>query len=60
MDAIGLFTNIKHDEGLDTLKQELNKREKRDVPTDYLVKMMEIILKKKTYLSSMKAYIDKT
>ena len=43
MDAIGLFTNIIHDEGLDTLKQELNKREKRDVPTDYLVKMMEII-----------------
>ena len=45
MDAIGLFTNIVHDEGLDAIETELNKRENQEVTTEFLVKMMEIILK---------------
>ena len=45
MDVIELFTNTIHDEGLHALKTRLDKRENPEVPTDILVKMMEIILK---------------
>ena len=45
MDAIGLYTNIPHEEGLEEMEIGLNKRVKQEVPTDFLVKMMEIILK---------------
>ena len=45
MDAIGLYTNIPHEEGLEEMEIGLNKRLNQKVPTDFLVKMMEIILK---------------
>ena len=45
MDVIGLYTNIPHDEGLEEIEIGLNKRLNQKVPTDFLVKMMEIILK---------------
>ena len=44
-DAIALFTNIKHRQGLASLKNALDKRENPKVPTNYLVSLMEIILK---------------
>ena len=46
MDALGLYINIPHDEGLEEMEIGLNKRVNQEVPTDFLVKMMEIILKK--------------
>ena len=45
MDTIGLYTNIPHDEGLEELERELNKRSNQEVPTDFFVKIIEIILK---------------
>ena len=45
MDVIGLFTNIPHNEGLMTLEDELEKRENKEIPTNFLIKIMEIILK---------------
>ena len=45
MDVKGLFTNIPHNEGLMTLEDELEKRENKEVPTNFLIKIMEIILK---------------
>ena len=44
-DVIGLFTNIKHNQGLESLENALNQRQKKYVPTDYLIKLMETILK---------------
>ena len=58
MDAIGLFTNIPHDEGLEAIEIELNKRLNQEVPTDFLVKLMDII-QKITSLSFMKDTTNK-
>ena len=44
-DVIGLYTNIKHNEGLSALKETLDKRTNKKVSTDYLILLMEIILK---------------
>ena len=43
-DVIGLFTNIIHEEGLQSIESELEKRDNPEVPTDFIVKLMEIIL----------------
>ena len=43
-DVIGLFTNIIHEEGLKATSDALDKRENKEVPTDYIVRMMEILL----------------
>ena len=44
LDAISLFTHILHKDGLTSLKEKLDERYKPKVPTDYLVKLMDIIL----------------
>ena len=43
LDAIGLYTNITHKEGFNSLKEQLNKRKTQIIPTDFLVNVMEII-----------------
>ena len=44
MDVEGLYTNITHEEGIHCMKEELNKTQKSKVTTDFIVKLMEIIL----------------
>ena len=44
MDAIGLYTNIIHNEGIACMKTELNKRKNIEVPTDFILKLLHIIL----------------
>jgi hypothetical protein len=44
-DVVGLYNNILHEEGLDSLKESLDTRDNPEVPSDYLVRLMEIILK---------------
>ena len=44
-DVEGLYNNILHEEGLQSLEEGLNERVNPDIPTDFLVKLMEIILK---------------
>ena len=48
-DVIGLFTNIKHSEGLDTLREALEKRKNIKVPTSYLIELMELLLKQNIF-----------
>ena len=43
-DAIGLYTNITHTEGLESLEEQLDKRINPKIPTEFLIKLMEIIL----------------
>ena len=43
-DVSGLFTNILHHEGLDAMHEALENRETKKVPTDFIVKLMELIL----------------
>jgi hypothetical protein len=45
IDVVGLYTNIPHDEGLDTFKEALDKREDKTVTTDLLVEMLSKVLK---------------
>ena len=44
-DIVGLYNNIPHDEGMESLEEGLDKRYNPEIPTDYLMKLMEIILK---------------
>ena len=44
MDVSSLYTNIPHDEGLDTLRENLNRRRNRSVATNVLVTLMSLIL----------------
>ena len=37
--------NILHDEGLSTIRKRLNERDEKDVSTDTLVKLAELVLK---------------
>ena len=44
-DVVGLYNNILHDEGLESLQEGLEGQNNPEVPSDYLIKLMEIILK---------------
>ena len=43
-DVKALFTNIKHTEGLKAMEEKLDTREDKKVPTDFIIKLMDIIL----------------
>ena len=45
MDVVGLYPNIPHEEGLSALRKRLNERDKKDVSTDTLVELAELVLK---------------
>ena len=45
LDVIGLYTNIIHEEGLPSLENELEKKSDKRVPTQFIMKLMEILLK---------------
>ena len=45
MDAIGLYDNIPNKEGLDSLGEALEERKDRKIPSGFIQRMMEIILK---------------
>ena len=50
-DAIGLFTNIAHDEGLKSLRKthQESHQEAQEVPTGYIIRILEIILENKIF-----------
>ena len=45
IDVVGLYPNIPHDEGLSALRKRLNERDKKDLSTDTLVELAELVLK---------------
>jgi hypothetical protein len=44
-DVVGLYNNIPHDDGLQSLEECLNSRNNPDIPTEFLVSLMDIILR---------------
>ena len=44
LDVHTLFTNIAHEEGLACTKEQLDKRIDQKIPTDFLIKLMKLIL----------------
>ena len=49
MDASSLYTNIIHEEGLNSLHEALEKRDNPKVPTKFLLDLMEIILRENIF-----------
>ena len=45
MDVVGLYPNIPHDEGLPALRKLFDERDGKDVSTDTLVELAELVLK---------------
>ena len=45
VDVVGLYPSIPHDEGLKAMRVALDKRAKKDVSTDSLCELAEIVLK---------------
>ena len=43
-DVSGLFTNIPIEDGLESVEECLNERQNKEIPTGYLLRMLEIIL----------------
>ena len=48
-DVFGLFTNISHDEGLHCRQEGLEKRYNPKMPTEFLLKLMKLILQNNTF-----------
>ena len=44
LDVDGLFTNITHTEGLQTLQNKLQEKQNKDTPVELIMKLMELIL----------------
>ena len=44
LDVQTLYTNIAHEEGLACTKEQLDKRIDQQTPTDFLIKLMKLIL----------------
>ena len=45
MDVVGLYPNIPHDEGLSALRKRLGERYEKDVSTETLVELEELVSK---------------
>ena len=44
-DAVGLYPSIPHEAGLSALREALDKRTRKEIPTENLIKMAEFVLK---------------
>ncbi|XP_063403776.1 uncharacterized protein LOC134687402 [Mytilus trossulus] len=49
MDVISLYTNIPHDDGIDACKEVWNSRPVKYPPTECLVKILTLVLKKNNF-----------
>ena len=54
MNVVGLYPNILHGEGLSAFRKRFNERVKKDVSTDTLVELAEIVLKNNILISTKK------
>ena len=59
MDALGLYSNIPHYEGLSAPRKRLEERGDKDVSTDNLVELAEGVLKNKIFNSNEKTLKQK-
>ena len=56
IDVVGLYPNIRHDEGLAFLKDFLDSRVDKQVKTDTLIELAELVLKNNIFEFSDKTY----
>ena len=55
-DVVGLFTIIPQEEGIEYTREALNKRTNQEVPTEFIVRLLEVILKDSIFQFSEKYY----
>ena len=60
MDVTALYPSVPQDEGLDTFERAMEKRPDKSVPTSYLMKLMQLVLKINTFVWDKKLYVQRT
>ena len=45
IDVSSLYTNIKQEDGIEAMRTALNKRDDKTIPTEYLLQLLELVLK---------------
>ena len=58
IDVVGLYTNIPNDEGLETFRKALDKREDKTVTTELLVEMLSKVLKTNIFEFNNELYLQ--
>ena len=58
-DVAGLYPNIPHEEGFASTRKHLNNRENKEVTTDILVELADIVLKNNYFLFLVKTFKQK-
>ena len=58
LDVVGLYQNIPHQEGLDSLRKALDTRSDKSVPTQLLIDFMTHVLKQNVFEFNGKLYIQ--
>ena len=58
MDVTGLFTNIPQDEGLECTRQALDERNNPEVPTGFILRLLEIVLKYNIFEFNSKLFMQ--
>ena len=56
MDVKALFTNILHEEGLASLFEGLEERKDKTIPSEYLTKLMEVLLRNNLFVFNEELY----
>ena len=49
LDVTSLYTNIPHTDGIAAAEKYLNKRESQEIPTQFLIKLMDFVLKNNNF-----------
>ena len=58
LDVESLYTNIPHGEGLESCEFHLNKRDNQKIPTNFLVKLMDFVLKNNNFTFNNTHYVQ--
>ena len=58
IDVVGLFTNLPQDETVQCVREALEERQTKEVPTEYITRLLELILKFNIFEFSEELYIQ--
>ena len=58
MDVKSLYTNINHDDALNVTREALNERKSKEVPTELVVRLLEMVLKYNIFEFNEELYIQ--
>ena len=58
LDVTSLYTNIPHTDGLAAAEKYLNRRESQEIPTQFLIKLMDFVLKNNNFCFNGQNFIQ--